>query len=241
MEEIDASADPDPLIRWAAQGMRAGIRAWAAGDAVAVACPALSRRSRIVVRGSVSDAAPLLRTVLAEVGPEFRPLGDEPLIAALAEVVPEIEWAGRFGWMDLARAPGTVPPGRLGWLADTDDGEVAALLDEAFPDSYARPGAPGVRRWAGLRADDATLLAVAAEAWSAPGVGFMAGVTTRADARGRGHAEAVCGYVTEELLATHGRVALFVDHWNHAAIALYRRLGYRWRAVAAARGRSGPG
>ena len=44
----------------------------------------------------------------------------------------------------------------------------------------------------------------------------------------------MCGFVTAELVKRHGRVALMVDGDNPAAIAVYRRLGYTYRRVAAA-------
>ena len=78
------------------------------------------------------------------------------------------------------------------------------------------------------------LLSVAADAWSAPEVGFLAGVATRAEARGQGLSREVCAFVTAELVKRHGRVGLMVDGDNDAAIAVYRRLGYTYRAVAAA-------
>ncbi|WP_308250289.1 GNAT family N-acetyltransferase [Sphaerisporangium fuscum] len=86
----------------------------------------------------------------------------------------------------------------------------------------------------GGRADDGTIASVAADAWSAPGAGFLAGVATAAAHRGSGHAATVCRFVVNALLAEHGRVALMVDSWNHAAIGVYERLGMRRRRVAAA-------
>lgn len=44
----------------------------------------------------------------------------------------------------------------------------------------------------------------------------------------------VCGFVTAELMKQHGRVGLMVDRENAAAIAVYQRLGYTYRHVAAA-------
>jgi predicted GNAT family acetyltransferase len=92
-----------------------------------------------------------------------------------------------------------------------------------------------VHRWAGIRDGDGTLLAVAADAWSGPEVGFLAGVAVRAEARGRGVASSVCSFVTNEQLAgSAGRVALLADYWNEAAVATYRRLGFSVRPLGAA-------
>jgi GNAT superfamily N-acetyltransferase len=237
--DVAAACGDDPLIVWAAQDMRPGVRAWADGEAVAVAVPQLSRRDRIAVVGDPTGVANLLRAVLSQVGPTFRPLGDAGLIDEVVGVVPGLEMGGRFGWMDVLPPP--VPPrpsgaaSAPGWLGEAELGEVDALLDEAFPTSYARPGGSGIRRWAGLREAGGPLLAVAADAWSVPQVGFMGGVATRPAARGRGHAAAVCAFVVRDLLARHGRVALFVDDWNTAAIRMYEQLRFRMRPVAAAR------
>ena len=228
---IDAPLIDDPLIVWARQDDRPGVRTWARPGAVAVACPDLSRRDRLAVQGDPDAVAGLLTgEVLPEVGPDYRPLGDETLLAAVADRVPQMRMTGRFGWMDVT-AP--VAPGRGEWLHDRD-GEVAALLGTAFPDSYAWPGRSGVRRWAGIRDGGGELLAVAAEAWSAAGVGFVAGVTTHPAARGRGLAAALCGFVTNDLLRERPRVALFVDYWNDAALRTYRRLGFTLRPLGAA-------
>jgi predicted GNAT family acetyltransferase len=44
----------------------------------------------------------------------------------------------------------------------------------------------------------------------------------------------VCGFVTAELRKRHGGRALMVDAGNAAAIAIYQKLGYTYRGVAAA-------
>jgi predicted GNAT family acetyltransferase len=108
------------------------------------------------------------------------------------------------------------------------------LLSEASPDSYAWPGASGVLRWAGVLDEAGELLSIAADGWSAPEVGFMAGVATRPEARGRGLSREVCAFVTAELVKRHGLTGLMVHGDNEAAIAVYRKLGYTYRAVAAA-------
>ncbi len=221
--------DDDPLIVWARQDGRPGVRTWSRPGAVAVACPGLSRRDRLAVHGDPDAVADLLTgEVLAEVGPTYRPLGDEDLIAAVAERVPQVRVSGRFGWMDVT-AP--VTPGRGEWL--DDDGEVVRLLETAFPDSYAWPGGSGVRRWAGIR-EGGELRATAAEAWSVAEIGFLAGVTTHPAARGRGLAAALCGFVINDLLRDRARVALFADYWNVAALRTYRRLGFTLRPFGVA-------
>ncbi|MEU6431839.1 GNAT family N-acetyltransferase [Microbispora sp. NPDC046973] len=241
--EVAAASGDDDLVVWAAQGMRPGVRAWAYGDAVAVASPEASRRDRLVVRGTAARVVPLVRHALAEAGPSYRPLGDAALIEQVVEAAPELEPAACFSWMGTEKlappredATGGEVTGRQGsvsWLADSAAPEVAALLAAANPDSYAVPGLPRVRRWAGVRDGSGALLAVAADAWSAPTVGLLAGVATAAPARGRGLGERVCRFVASALLAEHGRVALMVDDWNRAAVVVYERLGFARRRVAA--------
>jgi GNAT superfamily N-acetyltransferase len=197
---------------------------------VAVAAPNLSKRDRLSVVGPAEDAAGLVRDVLAEVGPSYRPFGDEQLLRELSERVPGLKFSAAFGWMDTAEVPEVTTT--AAWM-EGDDG-VEELLAEASPGSYAWPGLPAVRRWAALTGADGELLSIAADAWSAPEVGFIAGVATRPDARGKGLSRQVCGFVTAELVKRHGQAALMVDRTNEAAIAVYRRLGYTYRPVAAA-------
>ncbi|ADB29442.1 GCN5-related N-acetyltransferase [Kribbella flavida DSM 17836] len=229
--ELVEAAEGDLIPVWAGQGrLGADVRAWYAEGAVAVAAPDLSRRDRLAVAGPVDALAPLVEQVLEIVGPGFRPFGEEPLIRGLTERVPGLSFRAAFGWMETDAAPAETTTAR--WLPD--DRGVAELLDEASPTSYAWPGSTGVRRWAAIADDRDALVSVAADAWSAPEVGFLAGVATRPVARGRGLSRQVCAFVTAELVKQHGRAALMVDAENAAAIAVYQRLGYRYRPVAAA-------
>lgn len=227
--ELAARADGDALVAWGGQGLLRS-RAWYAGDAVAVAIADLSKHDRLVVRGPMDDLAPLVAELLAELGPTFRPFGEEALIRELVARVPGLSLRATFGWMETTVVPSQ--PTTAAWL-DGDAG-VEALLSEASPESYAWPGASGVLRWAGVLDDAGELLSIAADGWSAPDVGFMAGVATRPGARGRGLSRQVCAFVTAELVKRHGRTALMVHGENEIAVSVYRKLGYTYRAVAAA-------
>ncbi|MEV8638131.1 GNAT family N-acetyltransferase [Streptosporangium sp. NPDC051023] len=236
-EDVTAACHDDTLVVWAAQGMPGGVRAWALGEAVAVASPELNRRDRLTVLGPAAQVAALVLRVLPELGPSYRLLGDRALIAELAERMPGTGPVRPFEWMDTARpsspqetAEGTAE--EIGWLGDAD-GEVAALLAEAAPSAWAVPGLPGIRRWAGVRSSDGTLVATAADAWSCPAVGFVAGVATAQALRGRGYGRRVCAFAFDALIAAHGRVALVVDTDNYPAIGVYERLGLNGRPVAA--------
>jgi GNAT superfamily N-acetyltransferase len=260
MRELDSAADlaaacgDDALCGWAAQGLPgpgsasrqqpgAG-RAWAAaaGDAVLVACPGLSKRDRAVVWGEPEPAARLAAEVLPLLGPSYRLLGHGDLIGELPRWLPGLTVSPPFGWMNtepgqrLAGADGAAGAdgGAGAWLGPGDMAEVTALLKRDFPDSYAWPGMTGVRRWAGIRDGEGRLAAVAADAWSAPTVGFMAGVAVRAESRDAGLGSRLCRFVAAELIARHGRAALMVDAWNDAAIRMYRRLGMVFRPIRAA-------
>ena len=229
-------ADDDPLLLWAAQDMRTGARAWALGDAAAVACRDVSRRDRLALRGSPADAAELVRRLRPRVA-GFHPVADEALIDALAARVDGFEPVAQFGWMDTTSPAAAVvrAPGEPRWLTAAELPEVTALLAAEHPGTWARPGDSGVRRWAGLRDPDGVLQCVAADAWSVPEIGFVAGVATRVRARSRGLGTTLCAFLTDELIKDRGRVALLVDHANVAAVRSYDRLGYRMRRIAAAR------
>jgi len=161
--DIDAlrAVTDDPLLLWAAQGMRAGVRAWASGEAVVVAVENVAGRDWVAVCGPVEDVAPMVAAILAEDGPRYRPLGDEELLTALCEAVPGLTVRPPFGWM--------------------------------------------------LR-DGPTVRSCAADAWSTPGVGLLAGVAASPHARGQGLGRARRGQRRAERTrrrlrqrSTHGR------------------------------------
>src|SRR5919112_1655194 len=119
----------------------------------------------------------------------------DDVVALLTEVLPEIGATYRpLGDEDLItsvaeRLDGVVKVGRFGWM------------DITMP-----VATPGAGEWITDLDDVSGLLATAAEAWSVPEIGFVAGVATRAEARGRGLAAALCGFVTNELLRDRQRV-----------------------------------
>jgi GNAT superfamily N-acetyltransferase len=120
------------------------------------------------------------------------------------------------------------------WLPDAALGEVAALLETGFPASHAKPGVPGVGRWAGVRDDAGGLVAAGTLAWSAPDVGLLAGVAVHPRARGQGLGRNIGAFLLAEALRRHRAAALMVDEWNHAARRTYSGLGLRYRPLAAA-------
>ncbi|WP_436527975.1 GNAT family N-acetyltransferase [Actinoplanes sp. HUAS TT8] len=230
--------EQDLYVRWAAAAD--GARVWQRPGATVVSCADLAHWDRLVLSGDPDELAVLLRAVMPEVGPTFRPFGPEDLVAAVVARMPELAATARFAWMDttekvVSPMNAVDSPEEPYWLGEDEWPEVEALLGDSFPDSYARPGAPGVRKWAGLRDVDGRLLAVAADAWSTGEIGFLAGVTTHPEARGRGLAARLCAFAADDLLAGRERVALIVDYANVAAVATYTKLGLELRRVAAAR------
>jgi ribosomal protein S18 acetylase RimI-like enzyme len=230
----------DPWCRWAlrAGGRTAASRVFAApGDAaVAVAAPDLSGRDRVAVGGRPDAARELVRAVLAEVGAAYRPLGAREVLRRVADGPGPLRLVADFGWMACDRPPAAAGGAGVGWLPPgpaTADA-VDALLAVAYPGSYAHGRGPADARWAGVRGADGALRAVAALAWSAPDVGFLAGVAVHPAARGTGLGSRVCGFVAAEAVARYGAAGLMVDDANAAAVRCYRSLGFGYRPLAAA-------
>lgn len=240
--EVELAADGDGQLVWAAQGqpdgaLGPGVRAWRRGTAMAVASPDVSGRDRLALTGELDDAVPLLRHVFDAVGTSYRVFGPAALVDGVIERVPGFGLVGSPYWMETtALARRSACQGASGvdveWLDEAGEKAAAALFDDHFPRSFAQPGRSGVRRWAGAF-DGAEPLAVAAEAWSGQGCGFMAGVVTHPAARGRGLAQAVCGFVVDALVGRYGRAALMVHADNPSAIAAYERLGMTKRLLTA--------
>lgn len=236
LADVSSASDDDSLLMWAAQCFGEHVRVWEHRHAVAVACPQLFNRDRLVVRGTGDAAADLVRHAYAELGSGYHIIADASLAVELTARLSDLHLRHvLLGWMEITgpladrrKATGS------GWLSDTELDDVRRLLDDAFPESYAHPDGPGVLRWCGIWQQGA-LVAAAAEAWSAPQVGFVAGVATRPRVRGYGLATGLCRFLLTELVQDRGRAALMVDGANATAIGLYARLGLHYRALGGGR------
>ncbi|MCP2327673.1 ribosomal protein S18 acetylase RimI-like enzyme [Hamadaea flava] len=109
------------------------------------------------------------------------------------------------------------------WLPAEATPDIDKLLDEALPDSSARPGSPGVRGWYGIRDGDRLVAAAADYSGS---LGMLAGIAVAPDQQGRGLGAAVTVAATRRLFAEFAIVSLAVMSDNARAIKLYERLGY---------------
>jgi hypothetical protein len=227
--EVAEASGADPQCMWLAQGLLAGGAAWAAGAAVLVACPAISGRDRAVVRGPADAAASLVRALVDAFGTTYSISGDPALMTGLLERVPWLEARGSFGWMDCIRRPTCQPVHEARWLSRLEWSAADHLLNVAYPKSFARPGVPGVTRWAGIMDLAGSLTSIAADAWSSPGLGFLAGLAVAPEARRTGQGRDVSAFVLKSLLAVHGRVAMMVQNSDQAAIARYAQLGLTYR------------
>jgi GNAT superfamily N-acetyltransferase len=222
----------DPLIWWAAQDMGSNVQVWSHGSAVVAAVTGLARRDRAAVTGAAADIAAVLQALLAGSGPRYRPLGDDATISQLCHVLPGLTPTPPFGWMTAFSAP-SQDEGGARLASEGEQAAIARVLDEVFPDSLARPGLPGVTRW-WVETDNTGVAACAAEAWSAPGVGLLAGVATATRARGRGLGRKVTATALAALVGEYGAAALMVEADNTPAQSLYHSLGMTYRPVRAA-------
>jgi ribosomal protein S18 acetylase RimI-like enzyme len=194
-----------------------------------VACPALGGRDRLIVRGPAAAATSLVRAVLDALGPSYVLTGDPSLMTALLAGITWLEPRGFFGWMDCIRRPTCRPAHEARWLSRQEWSAADQLLSVAYPKSFARPGIPGVSRWAGITNLAGSLTSIAADAWSSPGLGFLAGLAVAPEARRTGQGRDVSAFVLKSLLAVHGRVGMMVQNSGEAAIARYAELGLTYR------------
>jgi ribosomal protein S18 acetylase RimI-like enzyme len=137
--------------------------------------------------------------------------------------------ATALGVQLLAEAPVTAPR-KADDIVALDEHDAAGMLALA---TLTRPGpflahTGRMGAFFGIRIDG-RLAAMAGERFRFPGHTELSGVCTHPDFRGRGLAGRLSRHVAARI-AARGDTA-FLHAWkdNHAAIALYEKLGFRWR------------
>jgi predicted GNAT family acetyltransferase len=112
-------------------------------------------------------------------------------------------------------------------LGDADAPEMLALAQLTQPGPFlARTHVMG--RFIGIRIDG-RLAAMAGERMHVPGHTELSGVCTHPDFRGRGLARRLSATVCAGIEARGETPFLHAWKNNHSAIALYEKLGFRWR------------
>lgn len=209
--DTDCWAGPDGVLGWTIPSRR------------------VPGSAHLVAVGDPAGAAGLLGR-LAERGAAFGSVSlprdaDRLLPEGTGRLDPRNDWE----WLLTETAPPVQQrEGEIGWLADEDDTEIAALLTEWSGRQHAMPGGDGVLRWAGARDDCGRLVAVAAHTEHRRGVPHLAAIATRGDVRGRGYGAAVTAWLTRALLDEGtGWVTLGMYSDNAVARRIYLRLGYR--------------
>jgi GNAT superfamily N-acetyltransferase len=197
--------------------------AWASGAAaVVLAHRFLPQGSALVATGfgPEDELGPLLTRVAAEGVRPGRVMVDADITAVPDPWRPAELY--RWYWM-LSTTPPPDDPVPLERVPDED--EVSALLDDAAPDSLARPGTPGVESWHGLR-ERGALVAVGALVRQPDGTGHLRAVTVATRWRGRGLGRALSTGLTRLAQAGTGVSSLGVYTHNAPAVAIYAGLGY---------------
>lgn len=196
----------------------------------------------------VSIGGARARAYAPDIGPLAASVDDDP--ASLADLARLVIEAGPLGLLQAGDPP--LPPGcredrrapavqmiltapeRLPAPADAlrlGDADAAEMVE------LARLTAPGpfaarthtLGRFHGVRVDG-RLVAMAGERMRLPGFTEVSGVCTHPDFRGRGLSVALCARVVAEIRSRGEAPFLHAFADNHAAIALYRRLGFVVRA-----------
>jgi RimJ/RimL family protein N-acetyltransferase len=226
-----AAALDDRFLRW--QVAAAGFRsAWLADGAVVVH-RTREERPQLIALGEPAELGHLLDTAAGELPAGQLADGEVRLTVesrAVSSIGPALrldgERASRWEWMWTADQPPAVPGEEaVRWVEDIE--QVAALLQDEYPDAHGRPGDPDIRGWAG-RFHAGNLVAVGALADLDTGVPHLRSITTAVAARGRGHGAAVSAFLTRAGLASHPpAVTLGLYSDNAVARRLYARLGYQ--------------
>lgn len=236
----DDAAGDIPLVRHHVR-RDAGSRAWVAGsrrdDDVAVVVEQHRARSirdhpgdaqvetALWCLGTACALAPLARRVAAARPPPGRVLVEAESAGALPAAW-RPERSRSWHWMATREPP---PRPRHHVVELDDEHEVSGFLDDVYPESFARPGSPGIEGWSGVR-EQGRLAAVGAVVRQDDGTGYLRGIAVRPDAGGRGLGASVSAALTARAQAggagSSGLASLGVFTDNVAALAIYHRLGY---------------
>jgi len=177
----------------------------------------------------------------------FAAAGDTGLFDGLIQVnLPAHEpvpagWARREGWEYRWLTRRLVAPEGPAVRPVTDDDEICALLDVAYPDTELRPGHPLVRAWYGLHLDGQLVACAADRSGVAPErgavpTGVIGAVAVHPAYRGRGLGAVVTAAVASALHERYELVGLGVTDGNDPATRIYEELGFTGRhAVVSAR------
>jgi ribosomal protein S18 acetylase RimI-like enzyme len=114
------------------------------------------------------------------------------------------------------------------WLERSDESEITALLQVAFPDAEAKPGDPRIARWCGVRASAPPgLVAVAAALWVGPSAGLLSSLAVHSTHRREGLGATVTAWFVRRVLQQGAEVVgLGAYATNTHARALYAHLGF---------------
>jgi ribosomal protein S18 acetylase RimI-like enzyme len=205
-------------------------RVWVLGDAVVLDAPRGRPGENAEGRmytclGPVAELNALTAHVAAVAEPPWR---------VRAEASPGLRLPDGWGapdphlwhWMVTGETPGA---DGAHWPVEAvaDAAEVDAVLDVANSDAFARPGAPGVELWLGVRRAG-RLAAVGALQRMADRTLHLRGVAVLPDERGRRLGTTLSAALTRHALRHGSGVAtlgVYVD--NLPAVRIYEQLGYR--------------
>jgi predicted GNAT family acetyltransferase len=167
-------------------------------------------------------------------------------LAALAALVPRDGVIGLVETFPIAPPPGTIevmrgdvhqmiapaiepkaPPFDVVTLGDGDAGEMLALATLTEPGPFFRR-THQLGNFLGVR-QNGRLVAMAGERLKLDGFTEVSGVCTHPDWRGKGYAGGLMGIVAQHIRERGETPFLHVYAANSGAIALYERLGFRFR------------
>jgi len=228
-DEVTVVAARDPLTAQSVSLRVPETAVIALGTAVAVHQRLGQEIDDWCVTGPPADTEALFRALLARGTHESGSLPWAAVESLARDVAVDEVSRWDFRWTDEAPPPVSpkVPGPAPAWLDPTERAEVQRLLDAAFPTAALQVADPEVRRWAGVRDAEGALVACAADASTAPTLGFITSIGCAEKARGQGYGAAVTAFATAELVRERGRAGLWAYHSNRGAARVYDWLGYR--------------